>query len=599
MGYKLKSLTVENFVVFVDRTSLDFSQTQLNLVEGVYQNNALQSNGAGKSLIIDAVSLALFGKGIRANYISEYISPSNPDGGIYVGLEMTDDSNINIKIERWKRPNSDVTKAKLWKNGVCISQDSTNTKIDEAIQAIIGINHTNFLSCVFSVMLPGFTKLRPAQRFEILEHALAVKRIESVIKKINSAIKLNEDNISAINSVITDKNNDYIAEKTKKDIYSSNIDSIKDNILEHRQELERFQVQEKDITSKLQDTKTFLGECLVQLDPLEKAQKEQIAEKRAKELTRDGLKLRKNAVLKAFKTNKDGVLECSVCKSSLTEHSKESVKDHYDSEIVKVETEIGNLSTKLSEKAQKINKILKVKEQAEKSYNKLQNSLSFVQNNMLALEKALINNESSLKTANSSFNEELLLDLKKELTELKKSLKNTEKQLKINNAWKQIMSKNGLRLAYIKEEVATLNALASKYASAVYEKPIQIRFFINDEKDNPSLEFTVNGKNAAMFSTGERGRLEIAMTLSLMSLLKTAGLDLNFLVLDEALDGLSVSSKRAVLKVIDSLSADYQVLMISHDELIKNRPGYIIQVTRDDTTSRSTIKTYTRQSPQV
>ena len=156
-------------------------------------------------------------------------------------------------------------------------------------------------------------------------------------------------------------------------------------------------------------------------------------------------------------------------------------------------------------------------------------------------------------------------------------------------AWKSALAKNGLRLAYIKEEISTLSAIASKFASAVYEKPMPVVFFIDGEKDNPSLEFTVNGKSASMMSTGEARRLEIAMTLSLMALLKTAGLTLHFLVLDEALDGLSDASKQAVLKVIDSLSLEYQILMISHDPLIKRRAGKLIQVVKDDTTQRSTI----------
>ena len=598
MSYKLKSLTIENFVVFVDKQTIDFSQKELNLVEGIYLNNETQSNGAGKSLILDAISLALFGKGIRASYISDYISASNPNGGIYIGLEISNGPEI-IKIERWKRPNSDTNKAKVWKNGLCISQDSTITKIDENIQSIIGINHTNFLSCVFSVMLLGFTKLRPAQRFEILEHALAVKKIESVIKKINASIKVDEDTISSTASVINDRNNSYTAEKTKKDIYSSNIDSIKDTIASHKEELESFQQREKDIANSLSDTKAVISECIKQLSPLELVSKEIISTKRSKEITKNSVILRKNAVLKAFKKNSHGVLECSVCKSSLTEHSKASIQEHYDLELATLDTEIASLASQIEEKSQKISKIALVQEKAEKNYSKLANSMSFIQTNMLALEKALLNNSKSLEIASSSFNEELLVSLKTELSELGDTVKKAEKQLKIDIAWKNIMSKNGLRLAYIKEEVATLNALASKYATAIYDEPIQIKFFINDEKDNPSLEFTVNGKNAAMFSTGERGRLEIAMTLSLMSLLCTAGLQLGFLLIDEVLDGLSESSKLAVMKVITSLSTEYQVIMVSHDPLVKQRDGYVIQVCKDGAANRSTVKTSIRKSQPV
>ena len=598
MGYKLKTLIIENMTVFLDRISIDFSQNQLNLIEGKQQIDQLQSNGAGKSFIIDAISLALFGKGVRANYLGDYLPFSNPNGGIYIGLELIDEHNTVLKVERWKRPNSDTNKAKLWKNGVCISQDSTISKIDEAIQAFIGVNHTNFLSCLFSVMLPGFLKLRPAQRFEILEHALAVKKIESVIKKINTAIKTDEDYIQSVNTLITTKNNKYITETTKREIYSSNVESIKDSILVHKNDLTSYQIKEKDVNANLFDAKKFLQDCSLKLSPLDTDFKELSAEKRAKEVAIDGLKVKKTAVLKAFKKGNTGNLECSICKSSLTEASKDSVKAHYDDEIKKLSEELLGLAGLVEEKQVKITKITKAKEQMEKSYNKLNNSLSVIQTNMLAIEKAIANNEDSLKLASSSFNDELLNTLKKELSELLKAKEDAEKRLKINIAWKQVMSKNGLRLSYIKEEVSTLSALASKYATALYEKPMCVKFFINDDRDNPTLYFTVNGQNANMASTGEGRRLEIALTFSLMSLLKTAGLNLSFLLLDEALDGLSESSKAAVSKVIDSLAIDYQTLMISHDPSIKNRPGYIIHISKDDATARSTIKTYIRKSEQ-
>ena len=131
MTFKLKTLVVENFVVFSQRTTIDFDQS-LNNIEGAQKINTTQSNGAGKSLLIDGISLALFGKGIRATYLGDYITSSNPNGGIYISLELVNDTTT-LKIERWRRPNSDTNKAKLWKNGVCISQDSTVSKIDEMI----------------------------------------------------------------------------------------------------------------------------------------------------------------------------------------------------------------------------------------------------------------------------------------------------------------------------------------------------------------------------------------------------------------------------------------------------------------------------------
>lgn len=595
MSFKITTLTVENFVVFVDRTTIDFSMTQINNIEGVYKNNATQSNGAGKSLLIDAISLAMFGKGIRANYISEYISDRNPNGGIYIGLELIDENKNILKIERWRRPDSEANKAKLWRNGVVISQDSTVSKIDEMFQSYVGVTHANFTSCIFSVMIPGFLKLRPAQRFEILEQALAIKKIESVIKKINTAIRVDDEKLSATNRALIEANNKYIAEDTKRQIYSSNSESIKEAIVAQEAELSGYLAEEKTKITQLNEYKQLYTQLLDKISPLSEQKDALLADIRSLEASKETTAVRLKSVMKAFKRGSNGALECSICKSSLTEHSKETVKEHYETEVTKLATAIEEKHTSLKAINQKLTKLTTAKTQTESAISTLTKQLSYTQTNILATEKGLLGSKEALKTANAYYSEALLKSLAQERKNLETVKAALEKTLKINNAWKHAMSKNGLRLAYIKEEVATLSALASKYASAVYEKPMHVRFFINDEKDNPTLEFHVNGKNAGLFSTGEGRRLEIAMTLSLMSLLKTSGLNLGFLVLDEALDGLSESSKKAVLTVIDSLAAEYQILMISHDLLIKQRPGFVIQVVKDDAVSRSTIKTYVQK----
>lgn len=592
MTYKIKKLEVENFVVFSTRTVIDFASS-LNNIEGAQKVNTTQSNGAGKSLLIDGISLALFGKGVRANYISEYITASNPNGGIYIGLELVNDTTT-LKIERWRRPNSETNKAKLWKNGVCISQDATVSKIDDMIQSFIGVNHTNFISCIFSVMVPGFLKLRPAQRFEILEQALAVKRIESVIKKINNALKLDDEKLNNTNSSIIDANNRYIAENTKREIYSNNYESIKESLNHLNNELSSLMTEEETKLKLKSEYSDIYKDIVTKLNTLTTERNTVAIEAGSLISSVDTLKVKLKSVLKAFKRGSTGTLECAICRSTLTDASKESVSAHYNDEIAALEQKIAPLKKKEAELNTKIEKLTVNKTKTETANAALMKQLTFIQTNILAVEKSIKNANDALTTAASSYSEELLTTLAKEISDLNTVKASLDKNIKINTAWKQAMSKNGLRLAYIKEEVATLSALASRYATAVYEQPMHIKFYINDDKDNPTVDFLVNGKNAGLFSTGEGRRLEIAMTLSLMSLLKSSGLSLGFLVLDEALDGLSMSSKQAVLKVIDSLSEEYQILMISHDPLIKQRPGYVIRITKDPTTDTSTISTHTQ-----
>lgn len=590
MSYKIKTLTVKNFVVFVDETTVDFSMSGLNQIEAAFKNDSQQSNGAGKSILICAISLALFGKGIRFTHLSDYIAPSNPDGGIYIGLELEDDAGNLLKIERWRRPGSETNKTKVWMNGSAVSKDATNQKTDDIIAGYIGVSHSNFLSCIFSVMLPGFLNQRPAQRFEILENALAVRKMDSIIKKLNNSQKIADEKLSSTNQVLTEKHQLFGQEQARKEIFAQNRDTL----------LSSIKRQEAEITLLYHEEEALQKKRNILIDTLD-ALELKLAERRQQYSTVKSIEMSlttaKDKVLqsirgldKSFKSVGDAEIECLVCHSTLDKTSEVSIRSHFQSELTDLNAKLVKVADTINLYNDAITKLEASLNTAKKGVAKLDGDLKINSSSAIACEKTIENSRESLRLAESAFDPTQLDLLITDLANLGKQKTDLQKDVKIITAWKQAMSKNGLRLAYLREEVGTLSAIASKFASSVYNKPTKVEFFINDEKDNPQLDFTVNAKSAAQFSTGERRLLEIAITLSLMTLLKTAGMNLEFLILDEALDGLSITSKVNVLRIISDLSKDYQILMISHDDMIKRHPGHIIKVIKDPTTNTSTVE---------
>ncbi len=582
---------MENFVVFVDRTEIDFSTTDINQIDATFKNNEKQSNGAGKSVIICAISMALFGKGLRFNYLSDYISPTNLGGGIYVCLELEDVAGNILKVERWRRPNSDVNKAKLWLNGTHISKDSTVSKVDELVSSYVGVSHSNFLSCIFSVELRGFLKLRPAERFEILENALAVKKMDSIIKKLNSALRLSEDKLLNLNGILSDKLNSYGHELAKQEIFSANAGSVLEAIKKQEGELAKFYSEEVSLQTKKDGLLTVLSEAKKKLEDKQETYQNCLLNIKTHDNNISKLKSKVATVSVAIKSNKAGDLECLVCQSKLDTGSEKSIKAHYETEIEQAKKNISDLQPQKKSLEATIFKLKQTKTMIEGKINSINDDLRICNSSAIACEKTIQMSKTNLENSKSSVNESLIVALKKETEELSAQKLSLVKDSKIIAGWKQAMSKNGLRLAYLREEVSTLSAIASKYASSVYGKPIKVEFSINEEKDTPQLIFTVNGKFAEAFSTGEKRLLEIAMTLSLLTLLKTAGMNLDFLILDEATDGLSVASKIQLLSVIKELATDQQVITISHDDLVKSTlTGNIITVIKDEATSRSIIE---------
>lgn len=594
MSYKIKSLTVKNFVVFVDEVTVDFSAITLNQIEAIFKTDTKQSNGAGKSVLLCAISLALFGKGIRSNYISDYIAPTNPTGGIYIGLELVDDSGNILKIERWRRPGSDINKAKVWFNSAHISKDMTISKIDDLVASYAGVTHSNFLSCIFSVMLPGFLALRPAQRFEVLENALAVKKMETIIKKLNTAQKVAEEKLTNTNLALTEKHQLLGQELAKRDIYSQNRDALVRSIASQEEELRGLYKEEEKLIKKRNDYAVLIDLATNKL----KTQREKLSSASSEKFSLDSSKSKLvstiNSLAKNFKSVSDAEIECLVCHSTLDKTSEVSIKRHYQSELSDLLGKLAIVETTITTIMEAIERDEKSLALAQKSLSKVVSDMNINSASAMACERTIKSAKESLSIAESSFDTTLLDFLNVDINNLNTQKDALLKETKIVASWKQAMSKNGLRLAYLREEVGTLSAIASKFASSVYSKPTQVEFFINEERDTPQLDFTVNGNGSGTFSTGERRLLEVAITLSLMTLLKSAGMNLEFLILDEALDGLSETSKHNVLSIIGELSKEYQVIMISHDDMIKKTSGNIIRVIKDDATKTSTIEQYVR-----
>lgn len=586
--FRIKSLTLENFVVFKDRVTITFSPDLINNIEGGHSNNGDQSNGIGKSLLICAISCALFGKGIRFQYLHDYITPSNLSGGVYVGLELEDTNGHILKIERWRRPGSDSTKAKVWYDGKAVSQDSTTSKADDLISSYIGTTYANFINCVFSVMIVGFMKLKPSQRFEVLESALAVKKMETIVRKINAVLKANTESLDGIQEALKDVETKFSKETAKLEIYTNNTDSLKASINDHTSELSGHYATEETLNQKRNEVITLLTE----VEHREQLLVEELLKEKAilsnYNDSKETLTKRLVLVHKTFK-KKNGTVECSVCKSLLDTDSESKVTEHYQMEISAIDSKASEVTSRISELETKRSAVLDKKSKILKSKNRLDSELKIEQGTIIGLENSISRAKQELTQAQVSVNTDSLKSLRKEIKQLTDQKTALKKDIKIVSAWKQALSKNGLRLSYIKEEIDTLGSISSKFATACYNSPKEIKFFINDERDNPSIDFTVNGRSANAFSTGEARILEIAMTLSLFTLLKTSGMNLGFLVLDEAMDGLSVASKQNILAVIDDLAKEYQVISISHDPLVKARPGNIIKITKDIVTDLSTV----------
>ena len=117
----------------------------------------------------------------------------------------------------------------------------------------------------------------------------------------------------------------------------------------------------------------------------------------------------------------------------------------------------------------------------------------------------------------------------------------------------------------IEDRIDFFNNKINFYLPIFFEKNIKITF------DKNLVEtILINGKETSFdtFSSGEKMRIELTIAFSLFSLVRVFfHTPINLLVFDELLDqNLDKSGTEKVLEVIDNLSENSSIIIISHND---------------------------------
>lgn len=164
-------LTIEGLNSFVAKQELDFSKLGDSAIFGIFGQT-----GSGKSTVLDAICLALFGNVERSKSNVDFINLKTKFTRVEFYFEYTEKNKTKlIKVLREYRlsRSSDVTqKAQVFeveKSGEKMLMEGP-TKVDAYLKELIGLTQNEFSKCV---ALPqgefaGFLKAKPNERINII-----------------------------------------------------------------------------------------------------------------------------------------------------------------------------------------------------------------------------------------------------------------------------------------------------------------------------------------------------------------------------------------------------------------------------------------------
>lgn len=267
-----RRLAVKNFLSVGDTPVIIDFQEGINLIVGVNKDKPDRQNGAGKSVIADALYFAIFGETIRE--IKKDLIPNNVTGGttqIELDFEIvTPNQQDNFKLIRTIHP----SKVLILKNGEDITRDSiANT--NKYVCDIISASPQVFQNCVLMTInnTTPFMAKNKVEKRKFIEDIFGLEvfsQMISSLKQTHNTIKRDFDIQStkvdeaerSYNQYATQKEKATVAKIEKHELYCKRLEENKINIAKLQLELDSLPVFDMaDIAEKKSKLTNNTEEC--------------------------------------------------------------------------------------------------------------------------------------------------------------------------------------------------------------------------------------------------------------------------------------------------------------------------------------------------
>ena len=614
---KFVSVDIENFMA-IGSASLNLDARGLLLIQGDNQDDTSQnSNGAGKSSIVDSLCWALFGKTAREE-TGDSVVNRKAGKNCRVTVNIIDDG-IEYQIVRHRKYTKKKNVVELFKDGKDITS-GTDKLTQEAIEQVLGCSYDVFRSSVYAGQDSQIDLPKMTDKFlkQVVEEAAGIDRLQALHDKAKSYA----NDAKAKVAVIEHELFGHQMTVDESELHLENAQTEFDKYEETRKD----DIHEAEFLAK--QAKTKVGKIVAELKAVDKAaleaeydeiinrgvSKEWTDERAAlsgevmtlsnlqstKQNQYDNLK---SALQKYKKTIEESESlvgkpcgECgkAYCESDIdgvvSSMKKNIAKELPDAKALKVEIEsVGNAlsdaQTKL--KAHEASATLTDEVKARRDALKAQiDDYQVKLTEAKSLKKDIERYETSVETIKAKANphQSTLDSVKKRASEAQAFIDaadekraEADKNLAIANGVVEVYSNTGVRAHILDTVTPYLNARTSEYLtqlsdgnlSAVWNTLSTTAKGELREKFNIEVESATGGDRYGLLSGGEKRKVRLATNMALQDLVSSrATKPIDLYIGDEIDHALDVSGLERLMHLLEERARTHgTVLVVSHNEL--------------------------------
>ena len=627
---KFLEVTMRNFLVYEKEQKVELDKQGLVAVQGVNKDsNGFRSNGAGKSSFLEAIIYCLYGK-LSDGKTGDSVINNKVGNNMKVTFTFSIKDNV-YRIERYRKDKDFKNKTLLFLN----DKEITKSSVKLTNEAIEEITHLKLETLLNSIMFGlgnkvKFTEATDKDKKEILEGIANIsiyKQAYDVAKEELDEVKEKINNLTNQSQVIQTRLDGYNSQKalylSQKDQYDKYLSQLDNNVLTTKNDFEAFMSENslhsieelEDNYYSIEEDKKVIQAKLANMSNNSQAQQKyasiqqqvQYDEQQSSTLTSD-IQDKKEKILKLY--NSDNPV-CEYCGSELdVEHKKKEIIRLGD--IIKDDTsKLTTLTTSItaSEKDMKELEPVILQEQKDKeSYNqnlKLLNDYNTKQNALVSMSntaKALKKDMESAKAEKANPQQFTLTSDKQldtDIANAKNDLKNMQELLEKHKQEQKdledveaVYSNKGVISHVLDLVMPYINEQANYYLSELTDNSIHIDIDTQSEAKNGNVSEKLNikvdnlngGNEYSLNSTGEKKRIDLAISLALQDYVMTnTSTKTNLIAYDEVFDGLDDIGIQRIMHLLKERIKDIPtVFVISHNDKLQELFESTLLVTKQE-----------------
>lgn len=550
---ELKELVLENFISHKS-TAIDMTQLMgLIMIEGLNANGKFDSNGSGKSTIVEGIYYNLTGETLRRMGVNGMINRKvGKDTRTHLKMVQSPGSKEWI-VERYRGHQTHGDSILLFEDGQNVSK-RLNKETQQEIENLLGMTPRILSNTIIlgEGLSSKFTQLSDGDKKSLIESTLNLAydfnksrdAANAELKAVQTTLATTRGRITSLENVLTDLD---------KTALTARIDDLRTKI----QFTDQQKTQKNKEYTDLYNEYTSLNTEKTSLVQSRSAY-QQLA-------TQENQVMAQVTSLKTLWAQVGPQGECAVCKQSLSsEQSIHDAKAHYMSELQKQGAVLQQIKDQMSQyDTVAIGARLAV---LDTEIGQKQSLLQTLMNEVNVLTAELSRMQSELTSS-----EDLLNNADKyeaEVAQLKDDQKVLEADEVMYKYWYNAFSPTGLLVEVLDEAVEYLNDRLGIYTEMLLDRKYRMKLasgklsLVDDD-----------GATYESLSNGEKRRLDLAIQFSLHDYVHTyCGIQLDTLFIDEVLDTLDpigISNIVDVLRIKLTYCNLSRIFIITHNQDLK------------------------------